>query len=134
MDGFPNGGLEFAKDLFFGTTYPGSWFLSALLVSVVLVYFGWRTIVKYVTLGITLLVSLYVSYIEQLPEYMRGAYDWYAANVRQEVDLSFPSQMVWVAIGMLIGTNLDRIISQKKNIYPLAIGTTVVSTQLLLSL
>ena len=28
MDGFPDGWLEFAKDLFFGTTYPGSWFFS----------------------------------------------------------------------------------------------------------
>lgn len=122
---FPDRGLEFAKDLFFGTTYPGSWFLSALLVSVVLVYFSWRTIGKYVTLGITLLVSLYVSYIDQLPEYMRVAYDWYASNVRQEVNLFFPSQMVWVTIGMLIGTNLDRIMLQKR-IYPLAIGIAVV--------
>ena len=114
------------KDLFFGTTYPGSWFLSALLVSVVLVYAGCHTIGKYATVGTAVLISLYVSCIDSLPENMRGLYEWYAANVRQEVNLSFPSQMVWVAMGMIIGTNLDKVISCKKTIYPWMVGLAIV--------
>ncbi len=125
-DGFPYGCLEFVKDLFFGTTFPGSWFLSALLVSVVLVYVGCQTIGKYAVLGIALFLSLYVSCIDMIPEYMRGLYEWYATNVRQEVILSFPSQMIWVAIGMVIGTNLDYIIPRKKAIYPWVLGLTIV--------
>lgn len=125
-DGFPYGCLEFVKDLFFGTTFPGSWFLSALLVSVVLVYVGCQTIGKYAVLGIALFLSLYVSCIDMIPEYMRGLYEWYAANVRQEVILSFPSQVIWVAIGMVIGTNLNYIIPRKKAIYPWVLGLTIV--------
>lgn len=124
-DGFPNGFLEFVKDLFFGTTFPGSWFLSALVVSVLLVYFGSRTIGKWLTLFLTLLVSLYVNCIESLPNCWHIAYDWYAANVRAEVNLSFPSQMVWVAIGMVIGHNLDALISKKKVLLPATLVLTV---------
>lgn len=125
-DGFPEGCLEFAKDLFFGTTFPGSWFLSALLVSVVLVYVGYRTIGKYAIICITLLISLYVSCIDLLPENMRGLYEWYATNVRQEVGLSFPSQMIWVAIGLIIGINLDNVLLHKETIYPWVIGLAIV--------
>ena len=125
-DGFPDGCLEFVKDLFLGTTYPGSWFLSALLVSVVLVYVGCRTIGKLATVGCALLISLYVSYIDVLPEQMRTVYEWYANHIRPEVDLSFPSQMIWVAIGMVIGNELDRLVSRKKIIYPRAIGLVIV--------
>ena len=125
-DGFPEGCLEFAKDLFFGTTFPGSWFLSALLVSVVIVYVGYRTIGKYAIVCIALLISLYVSFIDLLPENLRELYEWYATNVRQEVGLSFPSQMIWVAIGLIIGINLDNILLYKKTIYPWVIGLTIV--------
>lgn len=125
-DGFPSGCFEFVKDLFSGTTFPGSWFLSALLVSVVLVYIGYRTIGKYAIVGIALLISLYVSCIDLLPEQMRGIYEWYAAHVRQEVNLSFPSQMIWIAIGMIIGTSLDEVIFCKKTIYPWALGLTII--------
>lgn len=125
-DGFPEGCLEFAKDLLFGTTFPGSWFLSALLVSVVIVYVGYRTIGKYAIVCIALLISLYVSCIDLLPENMRGLYEWYATNVRQEVGLSFPSQMIWVAIGLIIGINLDNVLLHKKTIYPLVIGLAIV--------
>ena len=125
-DGFPEGCLEFAKDLLFGTTFPGSWFLSALLVCVVIVYVGYRTIGKYAIVCIALLISLYVSCIDSLPENMRGLYEWYATNVRQEVGLSFPSKMIWVAIGLIIGINLDNVFLHKKTIYPWVIGLTIV--------
>lgn len=125
-DGFPIGYFEFVKDLFLGSTFPGSWFLSALLVSVVLVYIGCRKIGKYAILGITLLISLYISCIDLLPIQMQGLYKWYATNVRQEVNLSFPSQMIWVAMGMIIGSKLDKIVSRKEFIYPWAFGINIV--------
>ena len=112
--------------MFFGTTFPGSWFLAALLVSVVIVYVGYRTLGKYAIVCIALLISLYVSCIDLLPENLRELYEWYATNVRQEVGLSFPSQMIWVAIGLIIGINLDNILLYKKTIYPWVIGLTIV--------
>lgn len=57
---------------------------------------------------------------------MRGLYEWYATNVRQEVGLSFPSQMIWVAIGLIIGINLDNVLLYKKTIYPWVIGLAIV--------
>lgn len=57
---------------------------------------------------------------------MQGLYKWYATNVRQEVNLSFPSQMIWVAMGMIIGSNLDKIVSRKNFIYPWAFGLNIV--------
>lgn len=125
-DGFPKGCFEFVKDLILGSTFPGSWFLSALLVSVVLVYVGYRTIGKYAIVCIALLISLYVSCIDLLPENMWGLYEWYATNVRQEVGLSFPSQMIWVAMGLIIGINLDNVLLHKKTIYPWVIGLAIV--------
>lgn len=107
-----------------GSTFPGSWFLSALLVSVVLVYVGYRTIGKYAIVCIALLI--YLSCMDFLPENMRGLYEWYATNVRQEVGLSFPSQMIWVAIGLIIGINLDNVFLHKKTIYPWVIGLAIV--------
>ena len=125
-DGFPDGCFEFVKDLFLGTTFPGSWFLSALLVSVVLVFLGMRTIGKWAVLIFTLLLSLYTYYVDMLPAQIRVAYDWYAANVREEVNLSFPSQMIWVAIGMWLGCNLEQLIKHRKKFLPWAIGASVI--------
>ena len=34
--------------------------------------------------------------------------------------------MVWVAMGMIIGTNLDKVISCKKTIYPWMVGLAIV--------
>lgn len=89
-------------------------------------YVGYRTIGKYAIVCIALLISLYVHAIDFLPENMRGLYEWYATNVRQEVGLSFPSQMIWVAIGLIIGINLDKVLLHKETIYPWVIGLAIV--------
>ena len=120
-DGFPQGFIEFVKDLFFATTYPGSWFLSALFMSVLVVYFGIKVVGKSIMLCVALLVSVYVYYIDSLPEPLHVFYDWYALNVREDVALSFPSQVIWVAMGMIIGTHLNMIISHKKRLLPVAV-------------
>lgn len=85
-----------------------------------------QTIGKCAVVGIALLLSLYVSCIDLLPESMRRLYEWYADNVRQEVNLSFPPQMIWVAMGMIIGCKLDKFVFYRKTIYPWAIGLTII--------
>lgn len=114
-DGFQIGAFEFVKDVLLGTTFPGSWFISALLISVLLVHIGVKYLGKYITVGICLFLSLYVWYAETLPDAYRVAYDWYAAHINRVI-LSFPSQMIWVAIGMLIGCNLSSVMNHKKKL------------------
>ena len=100
----------FIKDLFFGTTFPGSWFLSALVVSVVLVYASSQLIGKWGTFFIALIISIYVAGQELLPVGLRNLYDWYSMNVRKEVNCSFPFALVWVSIGQLLAsTNLRKV-------------------------
>lgn len=98
----------FVKDLLFGTTFPGSWFLSALVVSVLLVYGLSYILGKWFMFAIALLVSIYVMGQSWLPESMHGLYDWYAGSVRKEVICSFPFALVWVSIGQLMASNKMR--------------------------
>lgn len=94
----------FIKDLFLGSTFPGSWFLSALIVSVVLVYGSSQLVGKNVTFIISIIISMYVMSQNWLPESLHGLYDWYAAHVRKEVNCSFPFALVWVSMGQVMAT------------------------------
>ena len=95
----------FVKDLLLSATFPGSWFLSALVVSVLLVCGLSYILGKWFTFAIALLISIYVTGQSWLPESMHGLYDWYAGSVRKEVMLSFPSALVWVSMGQLMTSN-----------------------------
>lgn len=92
----------FVKDLFFSFTFPGSWFLSALVVSVWLVYGISCVLGKWPTFAIALLVSIYVRGQSWLPENLHCLYDWYACSVRKEVINSFPFALVWVSMGQVM--------------------------------
>ena len=94
----------FLKDLFLSSTFPGSWFLSALVVSVALVYGLSRVIGKWPVLVISLLLSIYIQGQELFPESWHGAYDWYAANIRKDVVCSFPFALVWVSMGQVLAS------------------------------
>ena len=86
-----DGVLTFFKDLLFGTTYPGSWFLSALLVGVVVVFFLTKFLHPYIVLILSLLISLYIRNINYLSGDWLEPYIWYSENIRKEVVLSFPA-------------------------------------------
>lgn len=121
MSGFS----EFFKDLVFGTTFPGSWYLSASVMGLLLVYSLSRVFNKYIVFLITLLVALYVSYVRLLPEFMKIPYEWYAANLREEVSLSFPAQMIWISLGQILSLWLVKIENKKCILMPLSIGIFV---------
>ena len=94
----------FMKDLFLSSTFPGSWFLSALVVSVVVVYGLSRVMGKWLVLIISLLISIYIQGQELFPESWHSAYDWYASNIRKDVVCSFPFALVWVSIGQVLAS------------------------------
>ena len=119
--GLWNGSLEFIKDLFLGTTFPGSWYLSASVMGVITVYTLSRVMNKYIVFIITLAIALYVSSVEKLPQIFHLPYDWYATNVRQEVNLSFPPQMIWISLGLLLSPCFLKMEDNKRVLTPLTI-------------
>ena len=119
--GFLHGSVEFIKDLIFGTTFPGSWYLSATVMGVLIVYTLSRVLNKYIVFLITFCIALYVSCVNSLPEIMWVPYDWYATHLRKEVNLSFPAQMVWISIGYIISYWLIKMQEYKKILIPLSI-------------
>lgn len=125
--GFVNGVSDFFLDLVFGTTFPGSWYLSASAMGVLAVYFLSRAVNKYIVFLITLLIALYVSYANQLPPSMQLPYEWYSAHFRKEVTLSFPAQMIWISLGQILSQWLSKIEDKKRILMPLSIGIFAVA-------
>lgn len=124
---FGQGLLEFVKDLIFGTTFPGSWYLSASVMGVLIVYSLSRVINKYVVFLITLLIALYVTYAKVLPDAMQIPYHWYATNLREEVSLSFPGQMIWISLGQILSYWLVKIEKEKRILLSLSAGFLIVA-------
>ena len=116
--GAVNGTTELFKDLIFSTTFPGSWYLSASVMGVVIVYLLNKIIHPVMVFLMAYLVSYYIGNVELFPDYMHGIYNWYASTFREEVTLSFPAQMVWISIGQMLALYLNRLDGQKKHLLP----------------
>ena len=96
-------------------------------MGVLLVYILSRVLNKYIVFLITLIIALYVSYLEQLSLSMQIPYDWYVANLREEVSLSFPSQMVWISLGELLSFWFVKMENHRRILLPLAAGVFIVA-------
>lgn len=119
--GLGEGLFTFAKDLLFGHTYPGSWFLSALLVGVIVVYFTTKFLHPYIMCIISLIIAIYIRNIEILPDIWKVPYMWYAEHIREEVNLSFPSHLIWISIGQLFSISSHKINNAKAYLLPLSL-------------
>ena len=124
--GLRHGLLELVKDMIFGTTFPGSWYLSASVMGVLIVYGLSKVVNRYVVFLITLLIALYVSYANVLPETMQIPYNWYSANLREDVGLSFPSQMIWISIGQILSCFVMKIENERRIWLPLSTSLFIV--------
>lgn len=85
------------KDGFFGFTFPDSWFLSALLVSVIVVYICNRFLNAYVSFTLFFALSIYLKFIDYFPDAWHMLLDWFILNVRNEVELTFLSSLMGVS-------------------------------------
>ena len=112
--------------MIFGTTFPGSWYLSASVMGVLIVYGLSKVVNRYVVFLITLLIALYVSYANVLPETMQIPYNWYSANLREDVGLSFPSQMIWISIGQILSCFVMKIENERRIWLPLSTSLFIV--------
>lgn len=119
-EGFPDGLLHIFKDMIFASTFPGSWYLSASIVGVVLVYVISRYTHPVFTFLLSFVLAYYVSRYSNFPESFQVPYHWYASHFREEVNLSFPGNMVWISIGQLLYMSKSWIESHKKSLMPLS--------------
>lgn len=100
--------LQLIKDTLFATTFPGSWFLSAMTVAVVFVFFINRYFTKYVSLIISFAVYFYIYNIELFNEYLQTPYLLFTEYIRPEIKQSFPVALFWVTIGSIFSSvNLE---------------------------
>lgn len=97
--GFPDGLLLFLKDLLLRYSYPGSWFLSALVMATTIVFLLLRLRVSpWVAFVLFLLLNLYVINVDDLPQVWQLPYHWYEAHVRG-AERSFPIALSWISMG-----------------------------------
>lgn len=93
--------LYFIKDFFLGYLYPSSWFLGALIIGTPIVFI----LVKYTddkfSWIIPLLLYLYISSINFLPDTWRKPYIWYSDNIR-DPHFSFVSSIFWIYTGYFL--------------------------------
>lgn len=101
--GFPNGLGLLVEDVLLRYTYPGSWFLSALIVATTIVYLLCKKINPWILLGCFLALHLYIFNVDKLPAFCHVFYDWYETHVRT-IKLSFPIALVWVAMGACLAS------------------------------
>ena len=90
------------KDLLLGFTFPGSWFLSALFLSVIVVYLCNRFLNSYVSFAIFFALSIYIKFACNFPDTWHVIFDWLTLNVRKEVELTFLSSLIWVSMGNIL--------------------------------
>lgn len=95
-------GLEiFLMDFLLRYTFPGSWFLSALMVSTTLIWLWGRCFKTYYLLVPLWFFSLYVYKTELFPEEMQILYNWYESHVRT-MRLSFTAALFPVCLGSIL--------------------------------
>lgn len=102
------GVTEFLKSLLFASTFEGSWFLSALGMSVsILIILTYLRINKWVIFGIFTMIYLYVYAMECNlfnNQYVYVLYNWYKTNIYDIPTLSFPRGLPFIAMGYLMAT------------------------------
>ena len=113
--------IDFAKDILFATTYPGSWYLSASVVGVVLVYVLSRYIHPVATFLLSFVIAYYISHHADFSFAVQRPYEWYATHLREDVHLSFPAQMVWISVGQLLSICKTKIEKNGKWLLPVSV-------------
>lgn len=96
--------LQLIKDTLFATTFPGSWFLSAMTVAIVFVFFINRYFTKYTSLIISFAVYFYIYNIELFNEQLQTPYLLFTEYIRPEIKQSFPVALLWVTIGSILSS------------------------------
>lgn len=98
--------LYLTHDVLFNYTFPGSWFLSALAIAVILIY-----ITKQIKLPSTILfigsflLYFYLYYYQLLPDKYQIPYNFFQSFMRPELALTFLIAIPWCSLGLLLSSN-----------------------------
>ncbi len=117
----------FFRDLIFSSTFKASWFISALLLAVIVVYFLSKIFNDKIIIGIAVLSFVFVcswsSYIPFLDDYrIVKLFTHYYELLFNKPFTSFPAAMLWVVCGKLFA-------EKKINIKPkVGIAVLIVSS------
>ena len=108
---------EFIKDLFLRYTFSGSWFLSALVIAVTIVFLLYNKVTSWLLLGVFFMLHLYLYNSVKFPEELQYFIKWYELNIR-DIHLSFPNALVWVSLGACLANSKTlEYISKMKRFY-----------------
>lgn len=111
--GLWNGLKEIAIGFFFGSTFRASWFLSALIISVLIIYIASKKLSNKILfisgLSINILCCLMFAYgglwsSRNWMTILRNAYPFPMCN-------SFPVALVWIVMGKLLAENRNRLLA-----------------------
>lgn len=106
--------LYIVRDFLFGSMFDASWFLGALLVGVPLVTLLMKSANEWLVMIVCFTVYLFVTSNHIFPEQWMVINEWYKQNVcHGGMWLSFPSGLLWIAIGYLMA-NKNVITSMEK--------------------
>lgn len=103
----------FFKDFFFGYVFDASWFLGALIIGIPIIFILSKILKKEILILILpLIIYLYITYQQFLPENWKLIYNWY--NDFKNPNLSFPGGLLWISIGYLMSN--ESLIKWIKNL------------------
>ena len=110
------------RDILFSYTYSGSWFLSAMMLSIIALFYMCKSKFPEWLMALLAMFSLVIVYKSEFLPFMTGFYDFIKTYIRPELDLTFISGFPWVVFGYLLsGVNMpsSRISPNKVLLYSL---------------
>ena len=104
--GFPKICWYVLKDFLFCYTFPGSWFLTALIVGTLIVFVlkKYLKATSLVLLTLSLLTFLYVKIVPFCPSWLQKPYLFIQMNLRDEVELTPVTGFIWCCVGCVLAS------------------------------
>lgn len=101
------GGVYLVRDLLFSYTYPGSWFLSALLLAVILIYLVKKiNTPDFIIYSIAILIYVVLYNYKFFPEDFQRPFHIMEKVFRPELSRTFLIGIPWVTLGYFVSNNL----------------------------
>lgn len=98
------------RDIILCSTFHGSWFLSALLVGIWLIYLLSKLCNDKTIWILPFIVFLYTYHVNLFPNYWQGLWLWYEAVLQNPLN-SFSVALVWIVMGYILA---DKNILKKR--------------------
>lgn len=114
--GFAKGLMTLITSVIFGSTFVASWYIAALAINAVLLYFAAKLLNNYWLLGITFLINVYCVLLTNYGATALGHALWaplYHLPVFISPYLSFPVGLFWLVLGKVMAENKERLLSFK---------------------